>query len=93
MSTVHAPEHGQKAQCLSHACFRSKMGRVGFEPTKAYANGFTARPLWPLGHRPIIRIPKTVKTVDAARPFIRRPNAEPVKSPAQFQRKKTRAKM
>ena len=29
-----------------------KMGAVGFEPTKAYANGFTARFLWPLGHTP-----------------------------------------
>jgi hypothetical protein len=28
------------------------MGAVGFEPTKALANGFTARPLWPLGHTP-----------------------------------------
>ncbi len=28
------------------------VGRAGFEPAKAYANGFTDRPLWPLGHLP-----------------------------------------
>ncbi len=26
------------------------VARVGFEPTKALANGFTVRPLWPLGN-------------------------------------------
>ena len=30
------------------------VGRGGFEPPKAYADGFTARSLWPLGHRPLI---------------------------------------
>ena len=28
------------------------VGRGGFEPPKANADGFTARSLWPLGHRP-----------------------------------------
>ncbi|SVA99418.1 uncharacterized protein METZ01_LOCUS152272, partial [marine metagenome] len=35
---------------LDH-CF---VGRGGFEPPKANADGFTARSLWPLGHRPLI---------------------------------------
>ena len=29
------------------------MGAGGFEPPKANANGFTARPLWPLGYTPV----------------------------------------
>ncbi len=33
----------------------TQMGRAGFEPAKALANGFTARPLQPLGHRPKYR--------------------------------------
>jgi len=32
---------------------KDMVGAGGFEPPKAYANGFTARPLWPLGHTPI----------------------------------------
>jgi len=28
------------------------MGAAGFEPAKAIANGFTVRPLWPLGYTP-----------------------------------------
>lgn len=33
-------------------CKDVDMGAVGFEPTKAYANGFTARPFWPLRYTP-----------------------------------------
>ncbi len=29
------------------------LGAEGFEPSKTYVNGFTARPLWPLGYTPI----------------------------------------
>jgi len=29
-----------------------RLGAEGFEPSKANANGFTARSLWPLGHTP-----------------------------------------
>ena len=37
-------------QCESKA--PQPMGAGGFEPPKANANGFTARPLWPLGYTP-----------------------------------------
>ena len=41
------------ADCNAEAFNRpGNMGAVGFEPTKANANGFTARPLWPLGYTP-----------------------------------------
>ena len=56
------PENGSAHSAISNMRFQIKrsnwrspiwrMGAVGFEPTKALANGFTARPLWPLGHTP-----------------------------------------
>jgi hypothetical protein len=41
---------------VSRACLArtrtDKLGAEGFEPSKRCRNGFTARPLWPLGHTP-----------------------------------------
>ena len=36
--------------------FNKMLGRVGFEPTKAYASGFTIRSSWPLWYRPFFQV-------------------------------------
>jgi hypothetical protein len=67
-----------KFRCLPTETM-NPMGAVGFEPTKAYANGFTARPLWPtrahalrdaLGCEPQ---PRSLHRDYAVRPFHRQP--------------------
>lgn len=50
-STIYVPFRGvpnsRETQELT------SMGADGFEPSKTCVNGFTAHPLWPLGHTPI----------------------------------------
>ena len=53
------------------------MGEAGFEPAKAYANGFTARPLWPLRYSPA----HTGRTVSAARISIKEPFSRSLEDP------------
>jgi integrase len=40
-------------QAVAKMCKNVVMGAGGFEPPKAYANGFTARPFWPLRYTPV----------------------------------------
>ena len=44
------------------------MGEVGFEPTKAFANGFTARPIWPLWHSPWAGKPSVIRLLKQSPP-------------------------
>ena len=50
-SAICGPVRGDAKSCNDKDLER--LGAGGFEPPKANANGFTARPLWPLGYTPL----------------------------------------
>ncbi len=42
-----AGDRTERGERTANSCSATSLGAPGFEPGKAYANGFTARPLWP----------------------------------------------